>query len=267
MNVELGIHCHNDRELAVANSLIAAEDVQQIQGTINGFGERSGNANLCSIMPALSNMKIDEKRIPQDGRFFFSADDNDVDLRVSTVPTTYGEKVVMRLLKKAQKVPSLPDLGLRGLALKNLMTSVKSCEMCWNFADKTPCSICADKTRDHTTICVVAEPTDVEVFEKTGAYNGVYHVLRGEIKADEEDSIRNLKIKELLARAGGPVREIILALNPNLEGETTMMFLEKQLRSTHPKLTITRLARGLPMGSDLQYADEITLSSSLKNRR
>ncbi|MEK7064834.1 MAG: recombination mediator RecR [Patescibacteria group bacterium] len=182
--------------------------------------------------------------------------------KLPSVGERTAERFVFYLLRSGKK-----EAGELILALKNLMTSIKSCEVCWNFSDKTPCSICADKTRDHTTICVVAEPTDVEVFEKTGAYNGVYHVLRGEIKADEEDSVRNLKIKELLARVGGPIREVILALNPNLEGETTMMFLEKQLRSTHPKLTLTRLARGLPMGSDLQYADEITLSSSLKNRR
>ena len=182
--------------------------------------------------------------------------------KLPSVGERTAERFVFYLLRSGKK-----EAGELILALKNLMTSIKSCEVCWNFSDKTPCSICADKTRDHTTICVVAEPTDVEVFEKTGAYNGVYHVLRGEIKADEEDSVRNLKIKELLARVGGPIREVILALNPNLEGETTMMFLEKQLRSTNPKLTLTRLARGLPMGSDLQYADEITLSSSLKNRR
>lgn len=182
--------------------------------------------------------------------------------KLPSVGERTAERFVFYLLRSGKK-----EAGELILALKSLMTNIKSCEVCWNFSDKTPCAVCADKTRDHTTICVVAEPTDVEVFEKTGAYNGVYHVLRGEIKADEEDSIRNLKIKELLARAGGPVREIILALNPNLEGETTMMFLKKQLRSIHPKLTLTRLARGLPMGSDLQYVDEITLSSSLKNRR
>lgn len=182
--------------------------------------------------------------------------------KLPSVGERTAERFVFYLLRSGKK-----EAGELILALKNLMTSIKSCEVCWNFSDKTPCAICADKTRDHTTICVVAEPTDMEVFEKISAYNGVYHVLRGEIKADEEDSVRNLKIKELLNRAGGPVREIILALNPNLEGETTMMFLEKQLRSTHPKLKLTRLARGLPMGSDLQYADEITLSSSLKNRR
>ncbi len=182
--------------------------------------------------------------------------------KLPSVGERTAERFVFYLLRSGKK-----EAGELILALKNLMTSIKSCETCWNFSDKTPCAICADKTRDHTTICVVAEPTDVEVFEKTGAYNGVYHVLRGEIKADEEDSVRNLKIKELLTRVGGPIREVILALNPNLEGETTMMFLEKQLRSPPPKLPLPRLARGLPMGSDLQYADEITLSSSLKNRR
>ncbi|MBI5221922.1 MAG: recombination protein RecR [Candidatus Magasanikbacteria bacterium] len=172
-----------------------------------------------------------------------------------------AERFVFYLLKSGKK-----EAAELILALKNLMTSIKSCETCWTFTDKSPCHICGDKNRDHTTICVVTEPADVEVMEKTGAFNGVYHILRGEIRADEELDAQNLKIKELLARAGGPVREIILALNPNLEGETTMMFLTKQIKEKNPSVKISRLARGLPMGSDLQYADEITLGSALRNR-
>ena len=172
-----------------------------------------------------------------------------------------AERFVFYLLKSGKK-----EAGELILALKNLMATIKSCETCWTFSDKSPCNICGDKNRDHTTICVVAEPADVEVMEKTGAFNGVYHILRGEIRADEELDAQNLKIKELLNRAGGPVREIILALNPNLEGETTMMFLTKQIKEKNPSIKISRLARGLPMGSDLQYADEITLGSALRNR-
>lgn len=172
-----------------------------------------------------------------------------------------AERFVFYLLKSGKK-----EAAELILALKNLMTSIKSCETCWTFSDKSPCHICADKNRDHTTICVVAEPADMEVMEKTGAFNGAYHILRGEIRADEELDVQNLKIKELLTRAGGPVREIILALNPNLEGETTMMFLTKKIKETNPSIKISRLARGLPMGSDLQYADEITLGSALRNR-
>jgi len=181
--------------------------------------------------------------------------------RLPSVGERTAERFVFYLLKTGKK-----DVAELALTLKNLVMSIKSCEVCWNFSDKTPCAVCADKTRDHTTICVVSDPQDVEVFERTGAYNGAYHVLRGEVKAGEEDSVQNLKIKELIDRAGGPIREIILALNPNLSGETTMMFLEKQLKSRHPKLKISRLARGLPMGSYLQYADEITLGSALRNR-
>ena len=186
-----------------------------------------------------------------------------------------AERFVFYLLKSGKK-----EAAELILALKNLMRDVTSCPICWNFtqhrpdadgtgagfSDKSLCYICNDKNRDHTTICVVAEPADMEVMEKTGAFNGVYHILRGEIRADEELDAQNLKIKELLARAGGPVREIILALNPNLEGETTMMFLTKQIREKNSAIKISRLARGLPMGSDLQYADEITLGSALRNR-
>ena len=172
-----------------------------------------------------------------------------------------AERFVFYLLKSGKK-----EAAELILALKNLMATIKSCETCWTFADKSPCHICADKNRDHATVCVVAEPADVEVMEKTGAFNGVYHILRGEIRADEELDAQNLKIKELLIRAGGPVGEIILALNPNLEGETTMMFLTKKIKEINPSIKISRLARGLPMGSDLQYADEITLGSALRNR-
>jgi len=153
-------------------------------------------------------------------------------------------------------------------ALTYLMDSVKSCEMCWDFSDQSPCRICADQKRNHEIICVVDQPQSLQTIEKTG-YTGIYHVLRGTVRPDDENSVRNLKIKELLTRAKQKnVHEIILALNPDLNGETTMMFLEKQLRdlNLNQNLTITRLARGLPMGSDLQYADEITLGTAIKNR-
>jgi len=153
------------------------------------------------------------------------------------------------------------------IALDNLLKNIKSCEICWNFSDSNPCPICTDKNRDQNTICVVAEIQSVSALEKTGLYKGSYHVLRGAIENGNDSNLNEIKIKELLQRAKkNNIKEIILALNPDMPGETTMLYLEKQLRIINPNIKITRLARGLPLGSDLEYADEITLGSALNNR-
>jgi recombination protein RecR len=182
--------------------------------------------------------------------------------RLPTVGQRTTERFVFYLLKSGKK-----DVGELTLALKELMTSVKSCEVCWNFSDTSPCSICNNPKRDHKTICVVAEAQDLETIERTKEYDGTYHILRGTLKPDDEGISKMLKINELMNRVKkNQVDEVILALNPDLNGETTMMYLQKQLKTILPDLKVTRLARGLPMGSDLQYADEITLSSALKHR-
>ena len=156
------------------------------------------------------------------------------------------------------------------LSLKELIDNTKSCEVCWNFSDQNPCPICSDKKRDLTTLCIVTEPQDLEVIEETGTFQGRYHVLRDLIDVGDEESFQRIKSKELLERLknpkNAPVKEVILALNPDLPGETTMMYLEKELKKVNPKLKVTRLARGLPLGADLRYADEITLGSAIKNR-
>ncbi len=153
-------------------------------------------------------------------------------------------------------------------ALDNLLKNIKSCEICWNFSDFTPCEICAKKDRNQTQICVVDEAQAVAALEKTGAYTGVYHILRGTIDVGNETGLAELKIHELLERIkiNEQLQEIVLALNPDMPGETTMLYLEKQIKQIKPQIKISRLARGLPMGSDLQYSDEITLGSALKNR-
>jgi len=182
--------------------------------------------------------------------------------KLPSVGPRTAERYVFYILKTGKK-----DATELALALENLVKTVKSCEICWDFTDQSPCAICGDKKRDQSTICVVEDPQDKESIEKTGQYTGVYHILRGLVESDDVESSRYLKIQELLIRAKlDTTKEIILALNPDLSGETTMMLLTKQLKATNPKLKITRLARGLPMGSDLEYADEITLGSALKNR-
>ena len=182
--------------------------------------------------------------------------------KLPTVGKRTAERYVFYLLRSGKK-----DVGELTLSLKNLIDNVKSCEKCWDFTDQSPCHICGDIKRDVKTICVVTQPQDIQVIEKTGDYSGLYHVLRGTIRPDNLDSVNFLKIRELENRVKNNIEEIILALNPDLNGETTMMYLEKNLKQVNPKLKITRLARGLPMGSDLQYSDEITLGSALKNRR
>lgn len=183
--------------------------------------------------------------------------------RLPSVGRRTAERFVFHLLKTGKK-----EVAELTLALKRLAETMKSCTVCRDFSDISPCRICNDRTRDHATIAVVAEPQDVQALERTGAYPGVYHILRGLIDPDElATEAKTLTTKALLERARAPqMREIILALNHDLKGETTMMYLERELKNANQELKITRLARGLPMGSDLQYADEITLGSALKHR-
>lgn len=171
-----------------------------------------------------------------------------------------AERYVFYILKSGKK-----DAAEITLALKGLLESVQSCEVCWRFTDADRCDICSNDKRDQTTICVVAEPQDQEAIEATGSYTGTYHILRGLVNPERERSLQYLKIDELVARSANAT-EVILALNPTMQGETTMMYLEKKLHTSYPTLKVSRLARGLPMGSEMQYADEVTLSSAMKYR-
>ncbi|MEK7131211.1 MAG: recombination mediator RecR [Patescibacteria group bacterium] len=180
--------------------------------------------------------------------------------KLPTVGQRTAERFVFYLLKSGKK-----EVGEITLALKELIDNVKSCEVCWDFSDHNPCAICNNKTRDQSLLCVVSEPQDIPVLERTGVYGGLYHVLRGVIEPGDEEGLEKIKIKELFKRIE-EIKEIILALNPDLAGETTMLYFEKEIKRLNPNLKITRLARGLPMGSDIQYADEITLGSAIKNR-
>ena len=154
------------------------------------------------------------------------------------------------------------------LSLKTLIEEIRSCETCWNFSDTTPCHICANEKRNTKVICVVELFQNVEALEKTNIHNGRYHVLRGTLDTASKYSNSYLKIPELMERLKNEgITEVILALNPDLKGETTMMFLEKKIKEHNNDVTVSRLARGLPMGSDVLYADEMTLQSAFKNRK
>jgi recombination protein RecR len=161
-------------------------------------------------------------------------------------------------------------------ALQELKANTLFCSVCYNIADQDPCAICANPQRDHSLICIVEEPLDVQAIERTRAFNGVYHVLHGAISPVEGRGPDDLKIRELLKRIQNgnpapdgagmplPVKEILLATNPNLEGDATAMYIARLVKPLGVR--VTRLAHGLPVGGDLEYADDITLGRALAGR-
>ena len=143
--------------------------------------------------------------------------------------------------------------------------SVAFCEVCQNLTDVSPCPICASKRRDASVICVVEQPKDVSAIEKTGGYNGLYHVLHGAISPIDDITPDDIRIKELLLRlSGGEVTEVIMATNPTVNGTATAVYIQKLLKPFG--IRVTRIAHGIPVGSDLEYADEMTLSKALEGR-
>lgn len=143
---------------------------------------------------------------------------------------------------------------------------IHTCPVCQNLTDREVCPICNDESRDHSVICVVAEPKDVIAMERSREFCGVYHVLHGVISPLNHVTQDDIKIKELLLRVGnGNIREVIMATNPDTEGEATAMYISRLLRPMEVK--VTRLAYGVPVGSQLEYADEVTLSRALEGRQ
>jgi recombination protein RecR len=174
-----------------------------------------------------------------------------------------GRKSAQRLvfyLLKAQKY-EVRSLAEAIIAIKE---KIKFCSTCFNITENDPCKICTSETRDRSLICVVEEANDVLAVEKTARYKGLYHVLGGALSPLEGIGPDDLHIRELLARLNGSTGEVIIATNPNTEGEATALYLEKLMKPLNLKLT--RIARGLPVGGDLEYADEITLTRALEGR-
>lgn len=175
-----------------------------------------------------------------------------------------GAKTAQRL---ALHILSQPD-DAKSLAAALLAAeqNIKLCRICFNFSAADICDICADKSRRHDIYCVVEEAKDIIAIERTGFFKGLYHVLGGAIAPMEGVGPEKLKIPELLERLKkAPVDEVVLATNPNLEGEATAMYLAKLLKPMGIK--VTRIASGLPVGGDLEYADEITLGRAFEGRR
>ena len=176
-----------------------------------------------------------------------------------------GDKTAQRL---AFHVLSLPMEEAQSFAdaIVSAKKEVHTCPVCQNLTDREVCPICDDEMRDKGVICVVAEPKDVIAMERSREFNGVYHVLHGVISPLNHVTQDDIKIRELLHRvAGGDVREVIMATNPDTEGEATAMYISRLLRSMEVK--VTRLAYGVPVGSQLEYADEVTLSRALEGRQ
>ena len=176
-----------------------------------------------------------------------------------------GAKSAQRLAFHVLKTPR-EDAERLCDAIREVKDRVTYCSICNNFTDIDPCVYCADPARDHRLVCVVEEPQNVNVIEKTGGFRGVYHVLLGSLSPLQGVGPDDLKIKGLLSRLGGDqVEEIILATNPTVEGEATAIYLARLMKPLGVR--ITRIATGIPVGSDLEYADELTMGKAMEGRR
>lgn len=176
-----------------------------------------------------------------------------------------GPKTAQRLAYHILRTPA-PDAEALAAAIRSVKTDLRYCGICFNIAETDPCAICSSDERDATVVCVVEEPLDVLAIERTGQFKGRFHVLHGAISPVNGIRPDDLKIAQLVARVReGGIEELILATNPNLEGEATSMYVAQLLAGSGARLT--RLARGLPMGGDLEYADEVTVSRALEGRR
>lgn len=179
-----------------------------------------------------------------------------------------GPKTAQRLTFYLLHVPQ-EHLDSFATSLQNLKKDTVLCSICYSIGEQNPCLICSDSARDHSIICVVEQPLDVLALEKNGRYKGVYHVLHGRIDPLNNIGPDEIYVQPLLNRVKGEgerVKEIILATNPTMEGEATAMYLSKQIKSQNPSLRVTRIGRGLPVGADLEYADDITLQRAMEGR-
>ena len=190
---------------------------------------------------------------------------------------------IEKLIESFEKLPSIGHKTAQRLAfymldlsneeaeeftssILNAKKNLRFCSKCFNISDTDPCNICGNPKRDNSVICVVEDVRDVIAMERTHEYNGVYHVLHGSISPMNGIGPDDIKIKELLSRTmGGDINEVILATNPRVEGEATAMYISKLLKPLGIKTT--RIARGIPVGGDLEYTDEITLTKALEGRR
>lgn len=172
-----------------------------------------------------------------------------------------AERLAFFLLKEDERLSR--DIAE---ALLDMRRNMRFCAVCFNMTDGDLCEICANPRRNHALICVVEEPKDIWAIEKSGSYEGVYHVLMGALSPLDGVGPENLRVRELLKRVeGGKVGELIVATDPNVEGDATALYIAKLVKPLG--VPVTRIASGLPVGGDLEYADSVTLSKALSGRR
>ena len=178
-----------------------------------------------------------------------------------------GQRTAQRLAFHVLRTPDEEALALAD-AIREVKATVGQCEVCFNLATEATCRICQDDRRDGHLICVVEEPSDVIPIERTNEFGGRYHVLGGALSPIDGVDPEDLHLAELLVRATSDgVREVVVATNATTTGEATALYIADELRERAPRVAVTRLASGLPVGSDLEYADEITLGRALRTRR
>lgn len=178
-----------------------------------------------------------------------------------------GPKTAARLTFYLLSKPK-SDVEILGKAVSGLTDNLRFCLNCFNISDQEICSICRDEKRDHDLIAVVEEPLDVIALEKSLGFKGVYHVLGGSISPIDGIGPSDLRIDQLIERLKkNEIKEVILATNPDLEGEATSVYIKDKIKNLDLPIQVTRIARGLPVGGDLEYADEVTLKRSLEGRR
>lgn len=175
-----------------------------------------------------------------------------------------GKKTAARLAFHLLKAQTEAIQGLAE-ALLDLKSKIRTCSVCFNFTHTDPCPICSDLKRDSTLICVVEEPADLAVIERSGEYRGCYHVLGGVLSPLDGIGPEELRVKELLKRVGDDVKEVILATNPSTEGEATASYLGRALKAKG--IRVTRIARGVPVGGDLEFVDQGTLLRAFADRQ
>ncbi|HET6250121.1 MAG TPA: recombination mediator RecR [Tepidisphaeraceae bacterium] len=174
-----------------------------------------------------------------------------------------AERIAFHLLKQnPEEALKLAD------AIRDVKTRIKHCSICYNLTEQDPCSICSDAGRDQALVCVVEQPKDLLALESTGLYRGVYHVLLGRISPLEDMEPADLTIEALMTRlASGAVREIIMGTNPTLEGDGTALYIQSMVGGRFPNVQVTRLARGLPAGSNIEYANKNILADAISGRQ
>jgi recombination protein RecR len=174
-----------------------------------------------------------------------------------------AERITFHLLKQnQQEALKLAD------AIRDVKTRIRYCSICFNLTEDDPCTICASPTRDASVVCVVEQPKDLLALESTGLYNGVYHVLLGRIAPLEESHPDDLTIEPLMKRLeAGKIHEVIMGTNPTVDGDGTALFIQNTVVARFPDIRVTRLARGLPAGSNIEYANKNILADAISGRQ